>query len=278
MRKGFTLIELPVVRKRGFTLIELLVVISIIALLLALLLPALGKARYSAQLSECAQNLQQIGVGVYSHAADQNGDYPRREANYVARPRKRTLAQFNGGSMVDDRPLLADYFTLDLMQCPFASFPSASTLAQSTATDIHGSYEMYFGSPINLNDERSYMLNVDDRVVTRDLNTGQDFEVNILAADTDWYYQLSINKWITSHPDISGNRVLQEIRIDDARRADYHWGSYTGTRGNIDRNLLYRDGSVQTLGNIGPNAPGLARIPADSRQPNLAIYHYLPLD
>lgn len=93
---------------RGFTLIELLMVISIIAILAAMLIPVIGMVREAARSSICQNNLRQIGVATIGYTGDWEGTLPAIPAGDRWEGRKyfwaRTLADYLGTTWEWDTP------------------------------------------------------------------------------------------------------------------------------------------------------------------------------
>jgi len=94
--------------KHAFTLIELLVVIAIIAILAAMLLPALGRAKERAHATQCVSNLRQIGVAMQLYGDDSEERLP--SANGVV-----TWASTNPVAWT--KPLVEYYRTTNVLRC-----------------------------------------------------------------------------------------------------------------------------------------------------------------
>lgn len=103
------------VKKDAFTLIELLVVVAIIAILAAMLLPALGKAREKARQAVCMNNMKQTGVALEMYAQDNYQSYPDAGSLGYANNRIKNLLP----AKVCLGKLIPEYInTTDLMVCP----------------------------------------------------------------------------------------------------------------------------------------------------------------
>ena len=263
-------------------MIELLVVVAIIAILAAMLMPALEKARYAARLTVCTNKLRQMSYGVTLYTVDYDGWYPYRPTQIWgggwAEP---GMIYHSGGDpgLKDDRPLLRPYMPInELMSCPLAPIEQGGYRPDSsdaTATgEVQSCYELYFGRTIDCLQRDSGLYRVKDTMVYDDGSGPTTYRV--LAADRDRESAHYSNYWLSAHPATDGS--MRPV----GSSGEVAWLNSPNTRGPIDRNFLYENGAVKRFTQLEDSDPRTDRLPAVTHymgyQPGngIARYIYLP--
>jgi prepilin-type N-terminal cleavage/methylation domain-containing protein len=230
------------VRRHGFTLVELLVVVAILSLLLALLLPSLGKAKYQAKVAVCKSSMRQLTLGLVTYATENNNYYPstgtiRSNGN----PWDQAMNSLDNG--VNVRPLIRPYWAGEgstrtrLEQCTVAP-----DLEEQGASDHTTSYLFYFNfsrTRFNAPLYSQAMLRVDELFK---VNQSDEWGVKTLIADVLVQY--------AAHP--YRNQVVNHHGLNTQFAEHNHWylryayrtPQYSDLYPRASANYALQDGSV----------------------------------
>jgi prepilin-type N-terminal cleavage/methylation domain-containing protein/prepilin-type processing-associated H-X9-DG protein len=218
---GRDLIDSPRTGRRpaGFTLIELLVVIAIIAILAAMLLPALGRAKAKGIQTRCVSNERQVGLAYMLYADDQNQSYPRSRGWNADGGVVGKVDDWHGGAAPPDkRPLTPYAKATDVFHCPGDVGDSLYPTYKSAWEAFGSSYRTQFGA--NTFRVRHVTAHVDDATV-RPIRSS---EIAVHA----------VNKIIMGDSPWHGNRVSSDPR-----------SAWHTVRGKRSHNMLFGDGHAQ---------------------------------
>ncbi|MCM8531479.1 MAG: type II secretion system GspH family protein [Lentisphaeraceae bacterium] len=110
---------------KKFTLIELLVVIAILGILMSLLLPSLGKAKYMARIAVCSSNMNQIGKGTMAYTTNFDRKLPPSGTIHGEKAYSTYLVFTNKDESLNLGPILTEnYISEEVIFCPQSSISS----------------------------------------------------------------------------------------------------------------------------------------------------------
>jgi prepilin-type N-terminal cleavage/methylation domain-containing protein len=270
-------------RRAGFTLVELLVVVAILAVLIALLLPALGRARYVAKNTLCAANQRQIAIGAISYAAGNADYYPAaKDPRYDDSPHFVVRYDSSGNVIKDYRKDLIDYFGGSVRRawtCPLAKADWDGKGGWQTGGGYDGNWPRYLD---DLNSTRQMAISYafffgvadgeiggpsfkpaigvqgftptkpmrrgGDPFVAGEWHSGEDQEYRVLSSDVNCMDGLS---WVYAH---QAYRQGDGLRARNTNFSALLNGNTPGVMVS-DINYALNDGSVHTLWGVTAEDP-----------------------
>jgi len=278
----------------GFTLVELLIVITIIVVLLALLVPALDKAVYQAELAVCGSQLKAIATGGSTYAMENQRRYPDTGNNANENPQQFRIGGSNGPASDRRKVLRSALGDLNkILNDPLTN--AKLDFEGSTAKHIFANYNIWFGWSYaghkglkRMGDQYTWT-----EKSLADSSYSRTRSSTVVAADRDEIARPGEAQ--SSHPDADG--FLYLLRQQDDPNA---WGNATTSgptgntvtlalwwsgrdkgshRGLTDSNFARADGAVVRFNDIQWNEDDrLARAPIypDGTSYYPQYFHYMP--